>query len=477
MMNKKFASIGVVGLVIVMAFGLLALLPTSANHRDGHGGGPQQDEPQVTICHATNSATNPYTSLPVNQSAVDGIAGNSGSTPDHYGEHTGPLVTSEAEAEALKDEKIDWGDIIPPLAGVHEGRNWTTAGQAIYNNGCNYVVEEEPQVATCTARQNLLVTNFNEQGFNYSPLGTPWADTRADGRYEYVDGALLLETLNPVDSSSTNKVSGVRAVSIPLAQYGGSFAVDFDATYGTIEPGINVRLDHDNNPATPTVTLVAEPNVPGYLTFWTNTPGILPASLGGQGGAYAGDQQDVLDLWPNAVVVAEAFVLGSGVGTDGNLISWSTPCNTYTYDYIEEEIEYRTATATVTIIAATCETPGRIEYGENDISNATFSGTPSGTTGPVDYLVEAVAYEGARFEAGDGVSEEGYVKTFEGTLSGVLTGDACVLGETPQTPAQPEVLPETSAATPVVALTALAALSGLIATFALGLRGTLGRKL
>jgi hypothetical protein len=105
-------------------------------------------------------------------------------------------------------------------------------------------------------------------------------------------------------------------------------------TTGTILPGINIRLDLDGNGTTDPGTLTAEPGVPGYLTLWTNTPGILPASLGGQGGAYAGDQDDILATWPNAIVTVEAFALGSGVGTDGDLVSWSTPCNTYTYDYV-----------------------------------------------------------------------------------------------------------------------------------------------
>lgn len=96
--------------------------------------------PKVTICHRTNAVNNPYVQLTVAQSAVDGVAGNSGSKPDHYGEHQGPLVTATAQAQALKDNKIKWGDIIPPVPGFHDGLNWTTEGQAVYNNGCNPVV-------------------------------------------------------------------------------------------------------------------------------------------------------------------------------------------------------------------------------------------------------------------------------------------------------------------------------------------------
>ncbi len=96
-------------------------------------------EKKVTICHRTDSVKNPYVRITVDQSAVDGIAGNSGGQADHYGEHKGPIATSEAVAQGYKDTKTEWGDIIPPVEGAHNGLNYTAEGQAILNNGCNYV--------------------------------------------------------------------------------------------------------------------------------------------------------------------------------------------------------------------------------------------------------------------------------------------------------------------------------------------------
>jgi len=105
----------------------------------------------VTICHRTNSATNPYEKLTVNSSAVDGIGGN-----DHYGQHTGKLVTSKAEAKELKDNQDKWGDIIPPLEGVHTGLNWTTEGQEVLDNDCEFGDDLETTVKVI---KNIVPSN------------------------------------------------------------------------------------------------------------------------------------------------------------------------------------------------------------------------------------------------------------------------------------------------------------------------------
>ncbi len=60
----------------------------------------------VTICHRTNSNTNPYVQITVDESAVDGLGGGN----DHLGAHTGPVWDP-----TLKADHIKWGDIIPPF--------------------------------------------------------------------------------------------------------------------------------------------------------------------------------------------------------------------------------------------------------------------------------------------------------------------------------------------------------------------------
>lgn len=92
-------------------------------------------EPKIKICHRSNAVNNPYQEIEVAKSSVDGGEDKG----DHYSEHQGPLAVSDAVAQNLKDNKIDWGDIIPPVPGFHDGLNWTTEGQLMYNNNCSYI--------------------------------------------------------------------------------------------------------------------------------------------------------------------------------------------------------------------------------------------------------------------------------------------------------------------------------------------------
>jgi LPXTG-motif cell wall-anchored protein len=82
-----------------------------------------------TICHGTNSNTNPYVVITPNKNGdVDGHA-----------KHVGPIWTP-----TLKDQHIAWGDIIPPFdynnhgtPAHYPGLNWDATGQAWFANGCS----------------------------------------------------------------------------------------------------------------------------------------------------------------------------------------------------------------------------------------------------------------------------------------------------------------------------------------------------
>lgn len=93
--------------------------------------------PKVTICHRTNSVSNPYVRITVDQDSVDGDAANDNGQGDHYLEHNEGLFDP-----ATMTNGDDWGDIIPPIDGVHDGLNWSEEGQAIYDNNCE--LPDEP---------------------------------------------------------------------------------------------------------------------------------------------------------------------------------------------------------------------------------------------------------------------------------------------------------------------------------------------
>jgi hypothetical protein len=80
---------------------------------------------KVTLCHRTNSETNPYVRITVSISSVIKSSGHDG--------HNGPVYAAGMKAAHQK-----WGDIIPAFSydgGSYPGKNWT-AGAAIHGAGC-----------------------------------------------------------------------------------------------------------------------------------------------------------------------------------------------------------------------------------------------------------------------------------------------------------------------------------------------------
>jgi hypothetical protein len=121
--RSKFAAIM---LGVALAAGVLAIT-TSAGGLVPPGDGIVSS---VEICHATRSNSNPYV---INEPAADGnVSGHAG--------HTGQVW--EDVTPTLKQQGIQWGDIIPPFnydGGSFAGLNWDAAGQAIYANDCEPV--------------------------------------------------------------------------------------------------------------------------------------------------------------------------------------------------------------------------------------------------------------------------------------------------------------------------------------------------
>jgi len=123
----------------------------------------------VTICHRTNSDTNPYVQITVDEAAVDGLGGGN----DHLGAHTGPVWDP-----TLKADHIKWGDIIPPFDVNGDPRpdpsltaNYVDnpEGQAIFDNDCNPVEPPEPELVDLSVAKSVEgtvpggVTEFTAQ--------------------------------------------------------------------------------------------------------------------------------------------------------------------------------------------------------------------------------------------------------------------------------------------------------------------------
>lgn len=90
---------------------------------------------KVTICHANNSATGASGNQPYVRITVDSHSVTHGTGHDDHG---GPVATSLAVAQQLKDTHTKWGDIIPPIPADHyPGANWTAEGQVVYSHSCS----------------------------------------------------------------------------------------------------------------------------------------------------------------------------------------------------------------------------------------------------------------------------------------------------------------------------------------------------
>ncbi len=131
--------------------------------------------PQIKFCHATTSATNPYNPIETDANSI---------IQQGHGEHIGlpGLVVSYLdEAEFYKSMHIKWGDIIPPFKyqtkkwGMtfnhnFHGLNYTTEGQAMIANNCQYEYTVPTEVAytyaTCTANYGIY-TIPKQTGVSY----------------------------------------------------------------------------------------------------------------------------------------------------------------------------------------------------------------------------------------------------------------------------------------------------------------------
>ena len=134
--NERGAVLSRFGLAVALGGALMLVTAAIDAGRGGDAAGAQPDD-KVTICHRTDSVKNPYLKITVAVSSVNGNSEDDKGQGDHALEHRGPVVSSQDEAQDLKDAKREWGDIIPPSEGV-PGYNWTAEGREVYGNDCGY---------------------------------------------------------------------------------------------------------------------------------------------------------------------------------------------------------------------------------------------------------------------------------------------------------------------------------------------------
>jgi hypothetical protein len=152
------------------------------------------DNDNITICHRTNSVRNPYVELTIS------IEGSNGQSLNDHTQHTGPVAVDEATAQALKNNKQKWGDIIPAF-GDYEGLNWNEDGIDIYENGCQSpeITEVVPTAPTfkdptCTVKGSYTITAT--EGVEYSVNGT----VTAAGTYQVANGAVVTITAEAMEN-------------------------------------------------------------------------------------------------------------------------------------------------------------------------------------------------------------------------------------------------------------------------------------
>lgn len=117
-------------IIVAIFLAASALLTFSVN-----ANAAQSDK--ITICHATNSETNPYVQITVSENST-ALAGHEG--------HTGSIWTPGDKAA-----DVTWGDIIPTEPDV-VGLNDTATGRAWLANGCKAPASPPPSTPTPTPR-------------------------------------------------------------------------------------------------------------------------------------------------------------------------------------------------------------------------------------------------------------------------------------------------------------------------------------
>ncbi|GAA3181093.1 hypothetical protein GCM10010531_39120 [Blastococcus jejuensis] len=168
-------------------------------------------------------------------------------------------------------------------------------------------------------------------GTIYVPGDMDFSQTGATGHYEVQGSGLHIWTEG---ATSSDKVAGYVATSTPLAGIGEP-SLDYAPTFGSVPPGYQLVVDFDGNGSIDGI-LVGEPEFYGNDWWLTNGSAQFvkdgaPSHTGGSGSANHGTLDQWRTAFPNAVVKAFGFSLGSGVYGDGVINSIEFDGTTYTF--------------------------------------------------------------------------------------------------------------------------------------------------
>lgn len=273
---------------------------------------------KVTICHRTNSASNPYVSITVASDAVDGDLDNDRGQGDHLMEHTGPVFDP-----AVHTNGDDWGDIIPVVDWIngHPGMNWNQAGQDIWNNGCN-LPGNQPQVVPTFTISGSIYVDVNKNGLKdarepgiagvvvFGPFGI---STTTDSVGTYTFSGVLAGTYAIVVDSAGGFFSGASG------PYFRARATEMQVTVGPSDSHGNHNdvvfllsdLNDDVSPNDPDqdgITLMGKGHTIG---FWKHQ---LKTAMGGKMHQVSGDTLDAYLSNIQAIAVGTVFNYAAAAG-------------------------------------------------------------------------------------------------------------------------------------------------------------------
>jgi hypothetical protein len=242
----RFAGRAVVG--FGMLFLVMAVAPLGANATQG------TPEHKVTLCHATDSYTNPYVEITVD---VASVIKNHG-----HGNHDGPVFYPTIP------KHTKWGDIIPPFdfggAGSYPGKNWTPQGRAIFDDGCNVESPTTTTPITAPVTTSTLVVGSS------TTITTPPSSTST---------TLVSPTTAPATTTTT--ISDATSTSQPSTQTtqgsGSSTTVAIGSATSVHAAGVTTTTDPDA--AASTASPPTSSSTSGPLAF-TGSPA-LPLAIAG----------------------------------------------------------------------------------------------------------------------------------------------------------------------------------------------------